>query len=109
MFLFLLMINFAGFPFQEIERETGGKITQIRRKPLNKLHLKYIDDLAYLTSINLREKLIDNPDTHITRPLAFHNRTQHILPIEDNILQQEMKKLDKFADEKEMQINCKKD
>ena len=44
MFLFLIMINFAGFPFHEIERETGKVITMKRRKPMMKLHLKYVDD-----------------------------------------------------------------
>ena len=33
MFLFLIMINFAGFPFQNIERGTGDWITKKRRKP----------------------------------------------------------------------------
>ena len=108
MFLFLIMINFAGFPFQDIERETGKWITQQRRKPLDNLHLKYVDDLSYLTAINLKKKLIENPDDNPIRPVTFHNRTNHILPKEDNVLQDQMERLISFTNENEMQINCKK-
>ena len=90
MFLFLIMINFAGFPFQEIERETGERITQMRPKPLKNLHLKYVHDLSYLTSIQLKKKLIGNPDSNPVRPLAYPNRTSHILPQEENELQKQM-------------------
>ena len=108
MFLFLIMINFAGFPFQEIERETGKRITQKRRKPLTNLHLKYVDDLSYLTAIHLKKKLIGNPETDPVRPLAYHNRTEHVLPQDENALQKQMDRLSLFADENEMQINSKK-
>ena len=56
MFLFLIMINFSGFPFDDIERETGQWITKQRRKLLNNLHRKYVDDLSFLTSTNLKKK-----------------------------------------------------
>ena len=108
MFLFLIMINFAGFPMQDIERETGERITQSRRKPLTNLHLKYVDDLSYLTSIQLKKKLIDNPDKNPVRPLSFHNRTSHILPRKDNVIQDQMDNLISFTNENEMLINCKK-
>jgi hypothetical protein len=108
MFLFLIMINFAGFPFQEIERETGERITQMRRKPLKNLHLKYVDDLSYLTAIHLKKKLTGNPDSNPVRPLAYHNRTSHVLPQEENELQKQMDRLSLYAEENEMQINSKK-
>ena len=108
MFLFLIMINFAGFPFQDIERGTGKKITQTRRRPLKNLHLKYVDDLSYLTAIELKKKLVENPDVNPARPVTYHNRTNHILPSENNILQEQFKKLSEFTNENEMQINCKK-
>ena len=108
MFLFLIMINFAGFPFQEIERETGEKITQNRRKPLKNLHLKYVDDLSYLASIDLKKKLVENPEKKPVRPLTYHNRTSQILPQEENILQTQMDQLRDFTEENEMRINSKK-
>ena len=108
MFLFLIMINFAGIPSQDIEREIGKTITQNRRKPVRKLHLKYVDDLSYLTSINLKKKLIENSDPYPPLPPSYHNRTSHTLPREENILQDEMEKLTAFANYDETQINCKK-
>jgi hypothetical protein len=108
MFLFLIMINFAGFPFQEIERETGKVIAQKRRKPLKNLHLKYVDDLSYLTSIDLKKKLIENPDKNPERPLTYHNRTGQMLPQEENILQTQMNQLRDFTKRNEMRINSKK-
>ena len=108
MFLFLIMINFAGFPFQDIERETGKWITQQRRKPLDNLHLKYVDDLSYLTAINLKKKLTENPDDNPVRPVAFHNGTNHILPNEYNVLQGQINKLISFTNENELLINCTK-
>ena len=107
MFLFLIMINFAGFPFQEIEREIGKVITQQRRKPLKNLHLKYVDDLSYLTSINLKKELIGNPDMNPVRPVTYHNRTGQFLPTEVHVLQDQMNKLNIFTEENEMQINVK--
>ena len=107
MFLFLIMINFAGFPFQEIEREPGKVITRQRRKPLENIHLHYVDDFSYLTSINLKKELIENPDMNPVRPVTYHNRTGQILPTEVNVLQDQMNKLSIFTEENEMQINVK--
>ena len=107
MFLFLIMINFAGFPFSDIDEGTGDKITQARRKPIKNLHLKYIDDLSFLTSINVKKDLIENPVAP-ERPVTYHNRTNHILPNEKNVLQEQMDRLTAFVNENEMKINPKK-
>ena len=101
------MINFAGFPFSDIDEGTGDKITQARRKPIKNLHLKYIDDLSYLTSINVKKDLIENPVAP-ERPVTYHNRTNHILPNEKNVLQEQMDRLTAFVNENEMKINPKK-
>ena len=62
MFLFLILINFAGFPNQEIN--TGREITRLRskRKPILKTHMKYIDDISLAVSLNLKENLVHNTD-----------------------------------------------
>ena len=108
MFLFLIMINFAGFPFQDIERETGKIITQQRRKPLKDFHLKYVDGLSYLSAIELKKTLIVNPDANPVRPVTYRNRTNHVLPKEENKLQVQIDRLAAFTNENEMQINYKK-
>jgi hypothetical protein len=80
----------------------------MRRKPLNNLHPKYVDDLSYLTSINLKKKLTGNLDSNPVRTLAYHNRTSHVLSQEENELQKQMDGLCLFAEENKMQINSKK-
>ena len=85
-----------------------SRITQNRHKPLMNLHLKYVDDLSYLTSIDLKKKLVENPEKNPVRPLTYHNRTSQILPQEENILQTQMDQLRDFTEENEMRINSKK-
>ena len=82
--------------------------TQNRHKPLMNLHLKYVDDLSYLTSIDLKKKLVGNPDKNIVRPVTYHNRTSQKLPLKENTLQNQMDQLIEFTTENEMRINCKK-
>ena len=82
-------------------------ITQARRKPIKNLHLKYIDDLSFLTSINVKKDLIENPVAP-ERPVTYHNRTNHILPNEKNVLQEQMDRLTAFVTENEMKINPQK-
>ena len=84
MFLFLILINAAGF--KEKIKNTGKIITGplSKRKPMEKIHLKFIDDMTAAVSLNLKEELIANPDQEPPRPFNFHERTQHILPQESN-------------------------
>ena len=77
MFLFLILINAAGF--QEKIKNTGSIITaapNTKRKPMEKIHLKYIDDMTAAFSINLKETL---------NPFKLHDRTQHIMPQDASI------------------------
>ena len=63
MFLFLILINAAGF--REQIRNTGHIITQPgvnKRKPMKTIHMKFIDDMTVAESIYLKEKLVDNPN-----------------------------------------------
>ena len=105
MFLFLILINAAGF--KEKIKNTGQIITGplSKRKPMEKIHLKFIDDMTAAVSLNLREKLIANPVQDPQRPFNFHERTQHILPQEANQLQTLLDEVKGYADEHEMRIN----
>ena len=73
MFLFLILINFAGFHNSEVVTNLGQHITKplAKRKPIRKKHLKYIDDLSYLTSLDLKNKLKSDPNPNPMRPLNF--------------------------------------
>ena len=77
MFLFLILINAAGF--KEKIRNTGEIITQPgvnKRKPIDTIHMKFIDDMTIAESIHLKEKFITNPAP--VHPLQYHERTGHI-------------------------------
>ena len=108
MFLFLILINAAGF--QERIRNTGKILTSNHTewKPMDKIHLKFIDDMTAAVSINLKEKLIPNPDPNPIRPLQYHDRTQHILPEENSEIQSCINDLITYSNDHQMQINEKK-
>ena len=55
LFLFIILINAAGYP--HLEKHLGAKITQglNKRSPIAMAHMKYEDDLSLVQSLNLRE------------------------------------------------------
>ena len=110
MFLFLILINFAGFHNSEVVTNLGQHITKplAKRKPIRKKHLKYIDDLSYLTSLDLKTKLKSDPNPNPMRPLNFHDRTGHFLPKENCEISVQLEKLTNFVEEHEMRINTQK-
>ena len=61
MHLFLILLNAAGF--RERIKNTGELLTKplSKRRLMEKIHLKFIDDMTAAESINLKEKQIPNP------------------------------------------------
>ena len=110
MFLFLVLINFAGFSSEDIEVNIGKEITKMKNKrnPMMKTHMKYIDDLTLATAIELKTNLVENVDPNIPRPLSYHERTLHLLPNDRNVIQQEFNRLQIFPSEIQMVINKEK-
>ena len=108
LFLFLILINAAGY--QKLEKETGYKITQNinKRKPMNEIHLKYIDDLSFAEALNLKECLVGNPDPNPPRPFTYHERTNQVLPPGAYQLQDQLNRLQKYCQDNQMIINNKK-
>ena len=106
--LFLILINAVGY--ENLEKNMGGKITENlkKRTPVPYSHMKYVDDLSLLQSLNLKEILLPNPVCDPARPLAYHDRTNHVLPTESLTLQDQLHKLDNYCQENEMKINIKK-
>ena len=105
MFLFLILINAAGFRDQM--NETGNIITKPfnKREAMKKIHLKYIDDMTAAEAINLKERLLPHPDPNQPRPLRYHDRTEHILKQEDFELQNMLDELKLYANQHEMVMN----
>ena len=103
LFLFLILINAARY--QYLEKNLGSKVTTglNRRTPLPNGHMKYVDDLSLVQSLNLRECLIPNPDPNPARPLAYHDRTHHLLPACD--LQEQLNMLVEYSNTHQMRVN----
>ena len=93
LFLFLILINFAGY--QDLEKELGEHITvtKNKRQPIPKIHLKFVDDLTLAEAFDIRDYVIPNPDPNPPRPLSYHDRTLHVVPSERNPVQAELKKM----------------
>ena len=108
LFLFLILINAVGY--NHVEKNLGSKVTQTmnKRSPLQNIHLKYIDDLSLAEAINLREKLVENPDPNPPRPFTFYDRTNHVLPPDTCQLQDQLNDLQKYCQDNQMEINQKK-
>ena len=77
-----------------------------KRKPIESLRAKYVDDLSLGKSINLRENLVMNPDPCITRPVTFRERFNQILVT--NPLQRELQELSQYNKEHQMKENTSK-
>ena len=60
MFLFIILINKAGFP--NVQRNLGIHQTQVKRKPVPITHQKYVDDLTLSQSLQLNQSLIFDPN-----------------------------------------------
>ena len=104
MFLFLILINGAGF--KDTERNTGEIICNPainKRKPLMRMHAKWIDDMTIAEAVSLKDCLIENPS--LQHPLPFHERTGHSLPHERSQVQALLTEVFEYTKKHEMKIN----
>ena len=53
--------------------------------------MKFIDDMTLAESIHLKEKLIINPNP--VQPFQYHEKTGHVLPLENCQLQTQLDEL----------------
>ena len=105
LYLFLILINAAGFEESEICTRLGEKVTNPRRYPIRKAQQKYIDNMTQSISMNLKKntEIDENPMPEL--PRHFHERTGHTLKAENNDLQDLLDELKTYAVEKKMKIN----
>jgi hypothetical protein len=61
--------------------------------------------MTQLAAINIKKAIIKDPNPNPVLPRQYHERTDHILPNENNPLQNEIDKLKKYSDENGMKIN----
>ena len=71
------------------------------------MQVKYIDDASQMASVNLKKSLVHDTTTR-QRPLSFHERTEMVLDIEDNVIQSELEKFHIFTQANKLVINRKK-
>ena len=69
--------------------------------------VKFVDDGTIAVSVDLKDSLVHDPVTR-PRPWNFHERTGHILPRENNLLQNYIEDVEQFTLENKMVINKQK-
>ena len=108
LFLFIILINAEGLPY--LEKHMGTHMTQklFKRTPLDNMHMKYIDDMAMVESINMKKSLVSNPDPCPPWPFLLHDRTNHLLPTEKLQLQLQLDNLVAYCSTNEMKLNKSK-
>ena len=70
--------------------------------------MKFIDDMSLAESINLKDCLVTNPVTNQIKPLAYHERTEHILPGDRFDMQTQFDKILEYCSENDMKVNIEK-
>ena len=115
--LFNLQVNLAGAPcpiplFLPVGH-AGPELHPQHAGPLPLCHIndktikkKYVDDLSFLESINLRMQL--TPSIPIIGPPNYHEQPGLCLPKEQSIMQHLLADLLQFTDTHKMKINLKK-
>ena len=108
MFLFLILINAAGF--RDNLTNAGKFITKPfnRRGPIPKIHMKYIDDMTIAEALDLKKCLTADPNPDPPRPLQYHQRTGHVLPVGQSAVQNMLADLKVYTETHQMKLNSKK-
>ena len=102
--LFLVLINPC---LNEPNLKIGPKITNPKVKfQQSRFHAKYVDDLTIAEAFNVKEVLEDNPNR--PQPDPFRARTGFRLCPERSMVYTDLRKIEEFANENEMQLNLKK-
>ena len=105
--LFLVLINDVGF--DDKDNDLGEIITCKRRiKDYNKIHLKYVDDLAVAEAINMKTQLKEVPMCERPQPDNFHDRTGHSLQPETSKVYNQLCETEAYAKQNGMKVNYDK-
>ena len=95
--------------FENQINNVGESITKkINFKEGNQLHLKFVDDVALLESLVLRNCTEELPSHLRTRPEPFHQRTGHYLPTDKSKLYNQIEEVKKYTVVNDMKLNLEK-
>ena len=95
--IFMLKFNGA-FLRPPIPRQIKGPVNESKAKKV-----KYVDDGTVAVSINLKKCLISEGNS--VRPLNYRERTEHILPEANNLLQFYLSDAENFLSQNKLKIN----
>ena len=85
LYLFLVLINKAGYQANQLNLNIGVQITQPKRKPILRTQQKYVDDMTQCAAVDLKRLAV--PNINKDRPRSYHERTGHMLLHQDNPIQ----------------------
>ena len=99
--IFIIKYNGA-FLRPPIPRGIQGPVCKAKAEKV-----KFVDDGTVAVSVDLKASLIPDP-VQRTKPLNYHERTGHILPAKNNLLQYYLSDTENFVQENKMIINKQK-
>ena len=99
--IFIIKYNGA-FLRPPIPRPVRGPVLKSKAEKV-----KFVDDGTVAITIDLKQCLVPDPVDR-ARPVNYHERTGHILPAQNNLLQYYVEDTEKFTTENKMVINKKK-
>ena len=99
--IFIIKYNGA-FLRPPIPRNLAGQVTESKHEKV-----KFVDDGTVAVSIDLKKCLVPDPVLR-PRPLNYRERTGHILPDVNNLLQYFVKDTENFVETNNLVINKKK-
>ena len=70
--------------------------------------MKLIDDMSLAVIISIKICLVTNTDINQVKPLAYHDRTGHILPGDRFDMQLQIDKILMYCNENDMKVNIDK-
>ena len=108
LFLFIVLINEAGF--KDETDDIGKKITASinKRKEIPTSHWKYVDNLTIAEAIDLKKFLECQEESSLTRPLKYHDQTEHVLPLDKSRVQEQLNDSNQYASANEMKEKNRK-
>ena len=99
--IFIIKYNGA-FLRPPVPRNIEGPVTKSKSEKV-----KYVDDGTVAVGINLKESVVPDPVDR-ARPYNYHERTGHVLPEENNLLQYYVWDTEEWVNENLMIVNKSK-
>ena len=99
--IFIIKYNGA-FLRPPVPRNIQGPMSKSRSEKV-----KFVDDGTVAVSVDLKTSLVPDPVDR-DRPLNYHERTGHVLPVEHNLLQHYVRDAEQFVSDNKMVVNKKK-